>query len=74
MLACRLIRNDISSASEVLYPSDSGYNETIRHADQSSTMFSTCSVKPDTVVDVAKVVSKQYLHTETDQPKIFIFS
>lgn len=54
---CKMIENEISPGSQVLYPSDLGYNESISHYMEMSTTRSVCSVLPDTVNDVATIVS-----------------
>ena len=57
MAVCQLISQTISSASEVFYPPDLGYLESIDHYASSSTQLSTCGVQPGSVADVAIIVS-----------------
>ncbi len=64
LAVCQIIKNQISNASQLLYPSDSGYNETIAHYSLSSIMPSVCSVEPGTAGDVSTIVSiVKYLFT-----------
>lgn len=55
-----MIKRKISSAAQVLYPSDPGYNASISHYIISSTTPSICSILPDTVTDVATIVSDSF--------------
>ena len=57
LAACEMIKSQISPASQVLYPSDLGYNASISHYILTSTTRSVCSVLPNTVNDVAAIVS-----------------
>ena len=52
-----MIKERMSPASQVLYPSDPGYNQSISHYILTSTTRSVCSVLPDTANDVASIVS-----------------
>lgn len=54
---CNKIEKELSFGSQVFYPSDPGYNQSIYHDVTSSTIRSVCSVLPDTANDVATIVS-----------------
>ena len=69
LTVCQIVKTKISSASQLFFPSDPGYNQTIQHFISSSTTRSICSVEPGTVEDVATIVSntrsihqKYFLH------------
>lgn len=57
LTACGIVKKKITAASQLFYPSDPGYNETIEHFISSSTAYSICSVQPGTAKDVATIVS-----------------
>ncbi|CAF1040338.1 unnamed protein product [Rotaria sordida] len=54
---CKRIENKISSASEVFYPFDVEYNNSINHPLGTSSAFSICTVEPGTAYDVARVLT-----------------
>lgn len=57
LAVCQIIRERIGSSSELLYPSDLGYNRTIIRYGVSSVIPSICSVEPGDINDVSTVVS-----------------
>ena len=57
LAVCQLIKAGLSSASQLFYPTDVGYEETIKHFLESSSTRSFCSVEPGTAADVAIIVS-----------------
>lgn len=56
LAVCELIRARLSPASQLFYPTDVGYEDTIKHFLESSSMRSFCSVEPGATADVAMIV------------------
>ena len=57
LAVCRLIKERLSSASQLFYSTDVGYDQTIEHYFASSSTRSFCSVEPGVIADVVMIVS-----------------
>lgn len=70
---CQMIKEKLSSKSDVLYKNDIGYNESISHYALTSTEQSVCSVLPFETNDVSIIVNFIFYFIEKKK-SILMFS